>query len=188
MATDGYSNSPPNTLVDFANTHYEYVKKRIQAINSSRVFEGIVQASGWPQQKATDSALYMSVGNARFSRQVASWQGPCLTYPVRWMWMIIGTDLTQGVQASNRGNQFGINMQMETELLNGLFPGFCTKQQYSIADDGTGNAVLVTTPFSLSEQVWWSKPDFNVRTDIQSGTLFGYASVSVSSFAPEINS
>lgn len=186
--TDGFSTSPPHTLIDELNSHWAYVMGRVGIINPSRQFGGICQARDWPMQKAQDQTFYMSVGDGKPSRSVNSWQGPLYTYAVRWCWIVIGTDLSQTTDAASRGDRYVINMTMQSELLNGLWPGFCQKQQYSIQDNGAGVAVLVATPFPMYETVWWSKPDWQQRQDTQTGITFGYGAVAVSGFSPEINS
>ena len=188
MSAPSYSTSPPNTNIDALDSHWAYVTARIAVLNPARLFGQVVEAANWPFHQAVDSAFYMSIGNrGKPSATVNSWQGPLYTYSVRWCWQIQGANLTQAEQAANRGSRYRVDLPMQTELLNGLFPGFCQKQMYSVAQGPSGSQ-FVATPYGIYESVWWSKPDFGQKVDANTGILFGFAAVAVSSFAPEINS
>jgi hypothetical protein len=180
------STLPPNTLVDYILSHWNYVQQRIAVLNPNRLFGGIVEARDWPFKLATLNAFYMETGMVRTSPRVQSWQGPCLTCAVRWEWCIPGTDTTQGTASANRYDRFQQNQTMQTELLNGLFPGFCPKSKFSVTDNGQGSPLIIASVFA--ESLWWTKPNFAEKIDSTTGVLFGFASVNVSSFAPEINS
>lgn len=188
VAPDGYSQSPPQTGVDALDSHFLYVQGRLQQSFPQFPAIGVVDARDWPFQQAAEQSLYLVTGDVRNSRQVNSWQSSLATYKARWCWIVIGTDLTQGVQVANRGDKYRIAAAMRTALLTALYPGFCQKQQYAVVDNGLGQPIYaITTPYAF-ENVWWSKPDFASRQDLKTGIIFGYAAVAISAFEPEINS
>lgn len=188
IAPDGYSQNPPQTGVDAIDSHFLYVAGRINNQFPQFPVVGVVEASDWPLVKAVNQGLYMIAGNSRNSRNVSSQQNSLQTYAARWVWQVIGTDLTQGVQAASRGDRYRITAMIRSAILYGLYPGFAQKQQYNVVDNGSGQpAYAITTPYAY-ENVWWSKPDFAGKRDIQSGIFFGYAAVAISAFEPEINS
>lgn len=190
IAPDGYSQNPTQTSVDALDSHYVYVMQRILAQFPAQPIGGIVEARDWPFQEAVDQALYFLTGvPEKTSRAVNSRQSAMVTYSARWVWMDIGSNLQQGQQASNRGDKYRTTATVRSVISYGLYPGFCTKNQYNIQDNGSGVAQLVTTtPWTGIENVWWSKPDFATRQDQVTGIIFGYAAVAVSAFEPEINS
>lgn len=188
MGTNVYSTSPPNLLTDVLDTHWNYVTQRILTLNPQRPLGGIVAARAWPFQQAIDQAIYMAWSQGKPSKNVNSQQSPLYTYSVRWCWIAIGDDLTQTEEGLNRGDRYRIDFQIQTELRYGLYPGFTPKLTFSVADNGHGQAVVTGTPFQTpGDNVWWSKATFLDREDTETGILFGYGAVNVSSFAPEIN-
>ena len=177
-------------LVDTIDSFYEYVKGRVQAYNPARQFGGIVQARDWPMKEATIAAPYLLIESdspVPYMKAVSEYQ-PNMLFKVSWVWMIQGDNIPANAQAANRGNKYRINMQMVQEMLVGLYPGFCLQQQYSITDDGTGHPLQVAVPYNPVQYVRWAKPRFVDKIDNQSGILFNSGAMSVSGFAPAINS
>ena len=176
----------PSTQIDTIDSHYQYVKQRILALNQNRVFGGIVEARDWPYKEASDQAFYLAIDRAAPSRNVASWHSPLYTFEIQWVWIILGTDLSPTVQAANRGDRYRISFAMQEEILQGLWPGFCEKQKWAA---GSGDVASVSgTPYVPSEKVWWRRPTFSEKIDRNTGILFGYGAIQLSAFAPAMSS
>lgn len=181
----GPSTSPTSTMVDWADSHYQYVKKRVLAINPTRVFSGIVQARSWPLEQAVPESFYLLLGNNAPLRGENSWSGPAYSEKIQWAWQIIGTDILSNSQMRNRGDRYRTNFTMVQELLQGMAFGFCEKQQYSISEVN-GSPVLVATSYMPKESIWWKQPVFTDRFERISGILFGYAASEVTGYGPTI--
>lgn len=187
VAPDGYSQTPSDTGQDALDTFWVYVTNRILQLNSQAVIGSMVDATNWPLQKPTDQAIYLITGDSKPSKAVNSRQAALMTYNARWCFLTLGSDLTQNEVAASRGDRGRIASSWRSTMEFGLFPGFTQKQQYSITDNGSGQPQLnIITPYAY-ESIWWSKPSFVSRTDLQTGTLFQYAAVALSTFDPEIN-
>ena len=175
-------------LQDAIDSFYYWVLGRVQTINPARDFGGIVQARDWPMKEANLNTPYLLITAETpvpFMKSVSQYQ-PNMNYKLSWAWMIQGDNIPFNAQAANRGNKYKINMQMIQEMLAGHYPGFCSKAQYTVADDGSGNAVQVITPYDPAEQIRWSMPRFIDRIDKQTGILFCSGVVDVAGFAPAI--
>lgn len=175
-------------LVDTLDSYYYYVKNRVLQVNPSRNFGGIVQARDWPMKEAKLDTPYLldSMDSlVPFGKSVSQYQ-PNVNYRVQWVWMIQGDNIPQNAQAANRGNKYRVNMQMKQEVIVGCFPGFCEKLQYSVQDDGTGQAEQAFMEYNPPEFIRFSQPRFVDKIDRTSGILFCSGAVGVSAFAPAI--
>lgn len=179
------STSPSCSMVDWADSHYQYVKQRVLAINPNRVFSGIVQSRSWPIEQAVPESFYLLLGNNSPLRGENSWSAPGYSEKVQWAWQIIGTDIPANALMQNRGDRYRTNFTMVQELLQGMAFGFCEKLQYSVSDVN-GSPVLVVTSYVPKESIWWKKPVFTDRFDRTSGILFGYAASEVTGYSPTI--
>ena len=179
--------SPFSTMVDWSDSHYQYVKKRIKAVNPFRLFGGIVEAQDWPLKEAQIGAFYMLTTTLEPTRPSDgpgsnSWSSSLYGERIQWAWQIIGDDIASNALASNRGNRYRLNGKMIQELLHGHYPGFGEKQQWTM--DNTG--LLQATSYVPKEMLWWTKPRFSDRIDKASGILFGSALTIISGFSPSI--
>lgn len=180
---------PGSTLIDEIDSHYEAVKARVLAVNSSRVFGGVVDARDWPFQQAQEGVFYLATDKGEPARSVNSWHSPLYIYTVNWVWLLIGTDIAQNAQQSNRGDRYRTHFQMQQEMLNGCWSGFCEKQKWGVTGSKPdGSAIVTGTPYVPSEKVWWGKPILSEKKDRTTGILFGYAGLRLSAFAPAISS
>lgn len=181
--------SPTSTMADWSDSHYAYVKARILAINPTRVFSGIVHASDWPSVQAIPESFYLVTNTLDPFRSegpgTGSVSASSLLYgeTVSWVWAILGTDIQAGTVAANRGDRYRTNLQMVQEIIQGWFPGFCQKQQFSI---NQANGALIATPYVPAEQVWFSPPKFSTRIERSTGIMFGSAATIITGFAPTI--
>ncbi len=148
---------------------------------------GIVPASDWPSKEIIQEAFYLITSTLDPNRGQGpgtnSWSSPLYGEQIQWAWPIIGDDIAANALAANRGDRYRKHFVMMQELLQGFFPGFCEKQEYSM--NGT---VLVATSYVPKEMVWFSKPRFSERIEKTSGILFGSAVSVITSFAPTISS
>jgi hypothetical protein len=191
------STSPIDSMVDFSDSHYQYVKQRILAINPTRVFGGIINARDWPPKQAIPEAFYMLTttldpvkGHGISSRGhgvgTNSWSAPLYEEAIQWAWQLIGDDISADSASANRSKRYRTNFTMIQEMLQGMYPGFCEKFKYSPDPDNVG--ALLATPYIPREMVWFPKPRFSDRIEQQTGILFGSAVTTLSSFSPQINS
>jgi hypothetical protein len=177
---------------DAVDSFYEYVKGRILTLNPARQIFGIMDAADWPPKSIEFSAFYLLTTSdvAVGSRNTDSAAIPVMAHNVQWVWMILGTDLTTGTSGRNRGDKYRTNMQMKTEILNGLYPGFCQKFTYASA----GGGALAPTPSApngpgSTEFISWPhRPKFMTQVNKDASTLFSTAAVSVTDFTDQIYS
>lgn len=184
----GPSISIASSMVDFSDSHYQYVKHRILIVNPTRVFGGIVNARDWPLQETIPEAFYMLTTTLDPNRGQGpgtnSWSSPLYGEHLQWAWTLLGDDIAKNQLATNRGDRYRKQFAMIQEITHGMFPGFCEKLKYSTAS--ASDATLVGTSYVPKEMIWFTKPRFSDR--ITSGILFGSAVTVLTSFAPEINS
>lgn len=181
----GPSVSPTSTLVDWSDGVYNYVLNRIAAINPARQFSGIVQARAWPVDQATPESFYLLLGNEAPLRTPGHTpiSAPTYSEKIQWAWQIIGNDIPQNALQRNRGDRYRINFTMQQELLQGLWPFFFEKKQYSL-DASSGSPVVVATSYFPKEMLWVKEPVFTDRMDRVSGILFGYGALEVTGIGP----
>lgn len=178
--------SPTSTFADWTDSHYQYVKTRILAINPTRIFSGIVDASDWPSLQIVPGSYYLVTSTLDPTRPSDgpgsnSWYSPLYGEQVQWAWSLIGDDIPANALAANR-TKYRYNQAIIQEVLQGCSPGFCEKLRYST--EGTD---LIATSYVPSEYIWFTKPRFSTRIERSTGTLFGSASVNISGFAPIIS-
>lgn len=176
-----------SNMVDFTDSHYNYVRTRILAVNKERKFGGIVEARDWPLKETIPGAYYFLINSAPPNKGQGpgtnSWSSPLYGIQVQWAWTIIGTDIPQNSLMSNRGDRYRKNFAMIQEILQGFYPGFSEKLQFSM-----NGLELVSTSYIPKEMVWWTKPRFTDRIDLNTGILFGSAIATLTAFSPDINS
>lgn len=178
--------APSNALTadfsDVIDSYYRWVKARILAVNPQRKFQGIIQALDWPFKEAAIETIYLAIATDTPSRQGTP-SSPAYTQRLSWVYLVQGADLRAGQQGPNR-SKYRTNNTIKRELILGNFPQFCERQQWSLDE----NENLVGTSYYPSEGIWWNSITFKDKVDKTSGILFGDGSVSVTSFAPTIQS
>lgn len=179
---------PIETMVDWSDSHYQYVKDRVVGINPARAFGGIVQARAWPLKEVQFETFYMLVGklDPMPMNGYNSWFAPGYSEAFRWIWQIKGTDINANV-AANRGDRYRTNSQMVQEILQGMYPGFCEKKTWSVVPDVDNNPILTATSFFPAEYVWWAKPSFPDSYNSQTSVLTGSAVSNMYSFSPNLS-
>jgi hypothetical protein len=172
-------------LADAIDTFYAFVRANVLALNSKRVFGGIVQARDWPPKNIVDQSVYLcQMMDAPTRTRHQSFYAPLMTYTLEWRWAIIGTNVPANAQAANRGDKYRINMAIEKELLSAHNPGYTLKNQYSVGSDVDNDAIQVVVPYNPPEPLWWGIPGFSPKQDRTSGMLYTAGRVEVSSYAP----
>ncbi len=149
---------------------------------------GVVNARDWPATPANEGALYLLFLNANPSEAdpMVSQSQMAYEYFCQWVWMLIGTDITNTQQAQSRSDRYRANFQIIQNLRQANYPGFCQKKDYS-ADPQTG-AISSTPsaslfPVSSIEMVTWSNLKFMPKSDNdKSGLVFGAASVDLHAY------
>jgi hypothetical protein len=104
-------------------------------------------------------------------------------YVCQWNWLLIGTDLTGGQIAENRGDRYRAYFQVLANLRQANFPGFCQKQSI-VVNPQTGalsyTPITDTNPVSAYESIFWTNPRFKAVADNdKTGLAFGVAAVNV---------
>lgn len=181
----GPSVSPTSTMIDWSDSHYNYVLQRILAVNPTRKFSGIVQARSWPIEKADPESFYLLLGNNAPLKGKIPISAPAYSEKVQWAWQIIGNDIPANALQRNRGDRYRTNFTMAQELVHGMWPFFCEKLQFAISDVA-GSPVLTATSYVPKEMLWFKEPVFTDRFDKSSGILFGYGASEVTGFGPTI--
>jgi hypothetical protein len=170
-------------MVDWTDSFYQYVKARVLAINPTRVFSGIVDATDWPSLNAIPDSFYLILNSLDPNRGQGpgtnSWFAPLFGESVMWSWPIIGADIGPDTIAANRGSRYRTNFHMIQEILQGMYPGFCEMKQWSM--EGT---TLISASYTPPEFIYYTKPKFSTRIERSTGILFGAASVTITGFSP----
>lgn len=183
----GPSTSPTSTMVDWSDSHYKYVKTRIQVINPARVFSGIFDAVDWPPKELVPETYYFILGGLDSNRGQGPgtnpWSAPIYGLEVSWAWSVIGTDIPSNELMANRSDRYRKNFQMIQEILQGIYPGFCEMFQYS--PNPTGGPAI-GTPYTPAEYILQKKPRFSTRIERSTGILFGSASLTITGLSPQI--
>jgi hypothetical protein len=167
---------------DALDSYFKYVKARIIIANSNRLVPGMIEANAWPPEEVHDESFYLLILGENPSNNFGSVSSRGIIHTVQWTWIVIGTDLPQSnVVGRNKGNRYRNNAKMKQELLNGLFPNYCDKNNYVPQQQGN---TLVSVPTPVGEKIWWSAPRFlPSKLEDKSGVLYGAAQVFVSEFS-----
>lgn len=172
-------------MINELDTHSEYVRGRIIAINPARTVNGVIEASDWPPEKVLMESFYcLSKGMRPMGKSAYTPSAPAMTYMVQWVWLISGTDIPTGQDQANRGDRYRTHLTMCEELRQGLWPNFTEKLQYSV--DANGN--LVSSSLATQDFFWWSPGTFRHKVDSKSGLLYGYVDVNLGTFTSLITS
>ena len=161
-------------FVDFSDSHYQYVKARIAAINPQRLVKGILNAQDWPPKNVTLEAFYLLVLNEAPMPGAGTPTVSAMQHNLQWVWIIQGRQIPVDARQANRGTAFRTNQLMKGELNNALYPGFCEKKTWSAVNGVWTGASLVPV-----EYIVWSSVKYLDRQDKDSGLVYGAAQVTV---------
>lgn len=168
--------------VDAIDSHYQYVKGRIAAINPQRQVKGLLMAQDWPPKKVALEAFYiLNLADSPIGRQGDSATIPIVYEHVQWVWIIAGNDVSTGQQANNRGDRFRTAFQMKDELTQALYPRFAEKFTWSLV-----NGTWTPTPLNPVEYIHWPPPEFREKLDKDSGLVYGSAMVTLTTMLDPI--
>lgn len=172
-------------MSDAIDSHYHYVKGRVQALNPARKFMGIMDAEGWPPLKvATESFYLLTLGDNPSSKASVSPFNMRYTDVAQWTWIIAGTPLVNGIAGRNRGDSYQINEQMKKEMRNGIYPLFCEKQ--TLTPDPANSGSMILTSYNPRLFVDWTFPQFTKRSDRASGLIYGIGTVYLTATTEQI--
>lgn len=173
------------TFNDAIDTYYQYVKTRILALNSGRTVAGLLQAQDWPPEKVKTESFYLvDDGPMPVGRQAYSIGSPIYLHALHWHFVIVGTDIKEGVRQANRGDRFRIMLAMENELINANYPLFTMKLHWAL----DGNGKWTSTAPDIPEAIFWSSMKFVPRPDKTSGKIEVVASVTLTNMLEAITS
>jgi len=164
-------------MIEALDSHYLFVKNRIQTLNPQRKLGGIMDAMDWPTQVVDFETIYcLTLGEVPIDKVGASAAIPILHHTVQWTWLILGTNPQAGLQIRSRGDRYRKHYQIVKEILNGTYPRFCEKLQVT-SDPATGN--LVTAHMNPIEYITWTPVSISKKVDKASGLLYGIATVRI---------
>lgn len=156
--------------LEVLDSHYQFVKARILAVNPSRVVSGMLNAQDWPPPQVKLEAFYMLVlGREPVGKQGFSAANPIKFHLVQWTWIIKGTDLKQGVKAAYRGDRYRIMQTMEDELIYGINPNYAERQSWTIDQ----NDNWVASSFTPKQYFTWTPVAFHETFNKDSGIAYG---------------
>ena len=176
--------APIPTLVDTIDSFYQWVKANVLAQNPQRQFGGIVEARDWPPKNILPATPYLATLRDIPTRTKQSFYQPLVSELVEWRWALVGDNIPANAQAANRGDKYRINVLVMQELLSAHNPGYCPKSQYTVTNDVNNEPVLVATPYSPQDSLWWTIPEFTRKVDRQTGMIYTAGQVQVTSYAP----
>jgi hypothetical protein len=172
--------------VEAIDSHYNYVKGRVQQYNGARKFSGITDTKGWPPPRVDLNAFYLiTLGDTPAGKQVYSPSNTWYRDTVQWSWIVAGSDLpSAGIAGRSRGDVVLIHGLMKKELRFGAFPLACEKLSMSL--DQSGSGAVVKTSFDPKQYVYWTLLEFTHRVDRESGLIYGLATTYLSAVAEQI--
>lgn len=159
-------------MIDGLDTIAYYFSQRLKTVNAARQYMGYMDAQDWPPKTIVFNAFYVLVlGNKpKLGQSIAV---PIYEDLLQFSWITQGTDVNNfnNVIGTNRGDRIRTSETMKAEMIEALWPYFTQKVHLTPNADGTVSAAV------LNEPVYWSKPDFRMRSDRDSGINYGIATV-----------
>lgn len=183
-------------ILDAIDSYYQYVVNQMLTLSATVTINGItiaqplcgyIQARDWPLTPPVEGGLYL-LGLNEIPTDDQSRAQKEYEIHVQWMWHLIGSDITMAQIKLNRSDRARMNWQIEDNLRQANYPGWCRMQSYVANQDGsvTGTPTmtygpggpsgsLVTSPI---EMVRWTDPRYMPKPDNQkSGLLYGSAAL-----------
>lgn len=178
---------------DGIDSYYQYVKARINAFTNrtvdgitNGVVAGMLDAQDWPSKDIKPGAFYLlDLGEAGIGKQGYSASTPIKFHQVQWVWVSLGTNLTQGIRQANRADRYRTMQAMKGELINGHYPGFCEKKTWAL--DPTG--IWTGTSLNPVEYITWPPVEFHEKwsqVPNTSGVGYGSGAVRIADMLDEI--
>lgn len=167
-------------FADGIDSFYNWVKTRMASVNPGRKVLGLLDAQDWPSTNVVMEAFYLlTLKDASQNGTIAN---PIEAHIVQWVWVIKGSDLSQGQRGRNRGDRFRTAQDMKGELVQALYPNFAEKKSWQV----DGNGRWIGTSHDPVEYIMWSKPDFNQRLDKENGIVYGACGLHITDFLDQI--
>lgn len=167
---------------DGIDSYFEFIEKGILVANPNRKVAGIVDAMDWPPKNIQLEAFYLMLLGSRgmTGKSFASSSQPVLVHTLQWVWIIAGSDLTQGKIGRSRGDRYRTNMTMREELLVATQAAWWTeKKTWSVVGNTPSGIGLQSVSRDPIENIWWTPLVFLNRLDRESGLIYGAATVQV---------
>ncbi len=169
-------------MISVLDSYFHYVKTQMGVYAPSQRFGGVVLARDWPADPPIQGALYLLYLTSN-PTQLGTQAQNHFEYFCQWVWILIGSDIANNQQASNRGDRYRSNLQIMENLRQANYPGYTQKLQVASVDQQTGvityAPVLSSYPTTNIEMVTWSKPRFMPKGDEKSGIVYGAAAVQI---------
>lgn len=171
------------------DSYFEFMQAGIQLANPGRKIIGISDAMDWPPKNIIFEAFYLLVIGQRglSNKSFASSAIPVIVHTLQWVWLVAGSDLTQGKIGRSRGDRYRTNIMMREELLKATQSfWFTEKLAWSIKGNTPSGIALESSPKSPVEFVWWTPLTFLNRVDREAGVIYGAATVQITDMTQEL--
>src|SRR5215471_4434516 len=167
-------------MIEAVDTYYLYVKNQMKLIDPEQKFGPIIASRDWPQTPPKDSTLYLLFLN---TLPVSPGTPTVIQYAhqVQWVWLVMGDDISPQERKQNRGDRYRSSLQMQKNLRDANYPGFCPKKRIASDNNGVITASGYTDPaVGGAESIFWMTPKFLPRYDAErSGLLYGIAATEI---------
>lgn len=169
---------PNAALIDAIDTHYQYVRGRLQqaltldvtnSVTATGAYQaqGLVMALDWPPKNFVPNAFYLlTMDDAPIGRQGYSQALPMQFHRVMWKAIIVGDSLKQGEKAENLGTRFRTLWAVKEAFRQAMFPGFTEKLHFSLV-----NNVWTGAEKSPIQYITWNPPECHEKKDDASGAV-----------------
>lgn len=167
-------------MVEAIDTYFLFVKSQMAKLDPTQRFGPIVASRDWPQTPPKDSTLYLLyLSSTPISPGTAS--VTFYQHMLQWVWLVMGDDIEPTERKQNRGDRYRVHLNMQNNLQDANYPGFCQKMAYTADRDGNLSSNGFTLPeYGGAETIFWTTPRFIPRFDAErSGLLYGVAAVEV---------
>lgn len=178
-------------MLNAIDSYFQFMQAGIVSANPNRKVIGIVDAMDWPPKVVVTEAFYLMVMGERGITGKSFWSSavPVLVHTLQWVWVITGSDLTQGKVGRSRGDRYRTNMSMRNELLAATQAQWWTeKKQWSVVGNTPSGLALMSNELDPVEFVWFTPLTFLNRLDRKSGSIYGAATVQVTDMSGAITS
>lgn len=169
-------------MLDAMDSYFEYMLTGIRAVNPNRKVIGIVDAMDWPPKDIQMEAFYLLLLGARGITGKGFWSptNPTYVHSVQWVWLVAGSDLTQGKIGRSRGDRYRTNLMMRDELIVATLGAWWTeKMDWQVVGNTPSGVALKSKSKNPSEFIWWTPLVFLNRQDREAGVIYGAASVQI---------
>lgn len=175
-------------MLQAVDSYFEYVRNRMLTVNPARKVVGVSDAMDWPSDVAIMNAFYLLTMGEKPITGKSFWSAavPVVVHSLQWVWLIQGSDLTEGKVGRSRADRYRTNMTMRQELLKANYAWWGEKSNFSVIENTPSGPALQSTPMDPVENVWWTPLTFLNRLDRESGVIYGAASTQLTDMTETI--